>query len=148
MTGALANYLLVAAILFTLGAVGFLTRRNMIVMFLSVEMMLQGVALNFVAFGHHWGNYQGQSFTIFVLTVAACEAAIALGLILVLYQARHSLDVSQWTELRETAGEPLAELAAETLEPDEVPPPPPELPTLTPAGHEPRLPKRKVPTHV
>ena len=57
----LHNYLVVGAILFVLGAIGFLTRRNLITMFLSVEMMLQGVALNLVAFGRYHGNLQGQS---------------------------------------------------------------------------------------
>lgn len=148
MTPILANYLTIGAILFTLGGVGFLTRRNLIVMFLSAEMMLQGVALNLVAFSRHHGNYQGQSFTIFVLTVAACEAAIALALILILYQAKKTLDVSAWRQLRETKTDPMEAQRDETLSPEELPPPAPTFPTLTPAGREPRLSKRKVPTHV
>src|SRR5712692_9777293 len=101
----LHNYLVVGAILFVLGMVGFLTRRNLIVLFLSAEMMLQGVAINLVAFARHHGNLQGQAFTLFIVTVAACEAAIALALILMLYRRRHSLDVSLWQDLRE-AGQP------------------------------------------
>src|SRR5262249_39932877 len=77
----LPAYLTVGAILFVLGMVGFLARRNLIIMFLCVEMMLQGVALNLVAFARYRGNLQGQAFTLFILTVAACEAAIALALI-------------------------------------------------------------------
>src|SRR5204862_3020497 len=73
----LYNYLVVGAILFALGMVGFLARRNLIIMFLSAEMMLQGVALNLVAFARFRGNLQGQAFTLFILTVAACEAATA-----------------------------------------------------------------------
>jgi NADH-quinone oxidoreductase subunit K len=65
-------------------------------MFLSAEMMLQGVALNLVAFVRYRGNLQGQSFTLFILTVAACEAGIALALILMLFKSRKSLDVSLW----------------------------------------------------
>src|SRR5579871_6808546 len=102
MTGLpLENYLVVGAILFGLGLVGFLTRRNLIIMFLCAEMMLQGVAVNLVAFARHRGNLQGQSFALFIITVAACEAAIALALILILYRSKGSLDVSLWQELRE-----------------------------------------------
>src|SRR6266446_6493393 len=97
----LENYLVVGAVLFALGMIGFLTRRNLIIMFLSAEMMLQGVALNLVAFAHFRGNLHGQVFTLFILTVAACEAAVALALILVLYRRKRSLDVSPWQELRE-----------------------------------------------
>ena len=128
----LHHYLVVGAALFALGTVGFLARRNLIVMFLSAEMMLQGVAINLVAFARYRGNLQGQSFTLFILTVAACEAAIALALILMLYKRRRSLDVSLWQELREPGWEP-----AEDEEPLPPAPPPPTLPTLPPAGKEP-----------
>jgi NADH-quinone oxidoreductase subunit K len=128
----LANYLAVGAILFVLGAIGFLTRRNLIVLFLSAEMMLQGVSLNLVAFARDRGNLHGQAFTLFILTVAACEAAVALALILMLYRDRRSLDVSLWQDLREAGQEP-------TLDTEPLPPPPPEppLPTLTPSGRAP-----------
>ena len=96
----LHHYLVVGAVLFVLGIVGFLTRRNLIVMFLSAEMMLQGVAVNLVAFARFRGNLQGQVFVLFIITVAACEAAIALALILILYRSRRSLDVSLWQDLR------------------------------------------------
>src|SRR5262245_43400962 len=92
----LENYLVVGAILFCLGMVGFLARRNLIVMFLCAEMMLQGVAINLVAFARYRGNLQGQAFVLFILTVAACEAAIALALILMLFRRKGSLDVSLW----------------------------------------------------
>src|SRR5262249_28814416 len=84
------NYLTVGAILFGLGIIGFLARRNLIIMFLSAEMMLQGVAINLVAFARYRGNLEGQVFTLFIITVAACEAAIALALILMLYRSRRS----------------------------------------------------------
>jgi NADH-quinone oxidoreductase subunit K len=129
----LHNYLVVGAILFTLGMIGFLARRNFIIMFLSAEMMLQGVALNFVAFARYRGNLQGQVFVLFLLTVAACEAGIALALILMLYRSRRSLDVSVWQDLREPGQEPTID--EEPLEP---PPPAAPLPKLTPAGLEPR----------
>jgi NADH-quinone oxidoreductase subunit K len=132
----LPNYLVVGAVLFTLGLVGFLTRRNLIVMFLCVEMMLQGVALNLVAFARHWGNLHGQSFVLFMLAVAGCEAAIALALILALYRSKGSLDVSLWQDLREADQD--ATLDEEPLPP---PPPEPELPRLTPSGIEPTQPE-------
>jgi NADH-quinone oxidoreductase subunit K len=137
----LHHYLAVGAVLFALGAIGFLARRNLIVMFLSAEMMLQGVALNLVAFARYRGNLQGQSFTLFILTVAACEAAIALALILMLYRRQDSLDVSRWQELREPDQEPVL---------DEEPLPTPEkeapLPQLPVAGREPQ--HRKEGSHV
>jgi NADH-quinone oxidoreductase subunit K len=128
----LENYLIVGAILFVLGMIGFLCRRNMILMFLSAEMMLQGVAINLVSFAHYRGNLQGQVFVLFMLTVAACEAAIALALILHLYRSRKTLDVSVWQDLRE------ADLP-EQVDEDPLPLPPPEqpLPRLPKAGPEP-----------
>jgi NADH-quinone oxidoreductase subunit K len=140
----LHHYLAVGAILFALGLIGFLARRNLIVMFLSAEMMLQAVAINLVAFARYRGNLQGQAFTLFILTVAACEAGIALALILMLYRRRGSLDVSLWQGLREPGQEPTQD--DEQAEP--LPPPPREepLPTLPPAGVEP--PAREETSHV
>jgi NADH-quinone oxidoreductase subunit K len=128
----LSNYLTVGAILFALGLVGYLTRRNLIVLFLCAEMMLQGVAVNLVAFARYRGNLQGQAFTLFIITVAACEAAVALALILMLYRGRKSLDVSLWQDLREPGQEP-------TVDTEPLPPPPPEAPSpkLPAAGREP-----------
>ena len=139
----LHNYLIVGAILFTLGMIGFMARRNLIIMFLSAEMMLQGVAVNLVAFARFRGNLQGQVFTLFILTVAACEAAVALALILVLYRKRRSLDVSLWQDLREEGQEP-------TTDEEPLPPLKPEAPDphLTPAGPEPAHAHEEEPTHV
>jgi NADH-quinone oxidoreductase subunit K len=135
------HYLVVGAILFALGLIGFLARRNLIVMFLSAEMMLQGVAVNLVAFARYRGNLQGQAFTLFIITVAACEAAIALALILMLFRSRRSLDVSLWQDLREQGQPP-------TLDEEPLAAPPPEepLPTLTPTGLEP--PHKEKTSHV
>lgn len=141
----LMNYLLVGAVLFVLGMVGFLARRNMIVMFLSAELMLQGTALTLVGFGRYHGNWTGQVLTIVILTVAACEAAIALALILVLYHRKSTLDVTLWDTVREPdLPEPdeQAEEAAEA-EPLEVAPGPESYPRLTPAGQEPAHPSRR-----
>ena len=97
----LRDYLVVGAALFALGLLGFVARRNLIVMFLSVEMMLQGVALSLVGFGRYHGTFTGQVFTIVILTVAACEASIALALIVILYNKTSSLDVTLWQDIRE-----------------------------------------------
>src|SRR5207244_3064293 len=80
----LYNYLMIGGVLFALGLIGFVTRRNMIVMFLCAELMLQGVSLSLVAWGRFHNNYGGQLLTIFIITVAACEAGIAMSLILML----------------------------------------------------------------
>ena len=95
------HYLAVAAALFGIGLVGFLTRRNLITMFLSAELMLQGVAINFVAFARYHGNLHGQVFVLFLLAVAACEAAVALALFITIYRRGKSLDSSAWQSLRE-----------------------------------------------
>jgi len=128
----LESYLLVGAALFTLGLVGFLTRRNLIIMFLCAEMMLQGVAINLVAFARYRGNMGGQVLTLFIIAVAACEAAISLALILVLFKRRKSLDVSLWQDLREPDQDPI-----EDEEPLPTPPRAAPLPTLPVAGREP-----------
>ncbi|MFO1021059.1 MAG: NADH-quinone oxidoreductase subunit NuoK [Planctomycetales bacterium] len=98
----LNNYLLLGAILFSLGMIGFLTRRNLIVMFLCAELMLQGVSLSLVAFSRYHNNWGGQVFTVFSLALAGGEAAIALALIVVLFKRNKTLDVSLWQDLRES----------------------------------------------
>src|SRR5947199_4206432 len=131
----LRSYLLIGAGLMALGMLGFLSRRNLIVMFLSAEMMLQGVALTLVAFGRYHGNWTGQVFTIVILTVAASEAAVALALVLVLFNRRESLDVSLWQDLREPSLPPVVERPDEA-EVVEIEPGPESYPHLTPAGVE------------
>jgi NADH-quinone oxidoreductase subunit K len=95
------NYLAVGAMLFGIGLVGFLTRRNLITMFLSAELMLLGVVLNFLAFARFHGNLSGQIFGLVIITVAACEAGLAMALIIVLYRRTKSLDASIWQTIRE-----------------------------------------------
>ena len=136
----LRDYLLVGAALFALGMLGFLSRRNLIVMFLSAEMMLQGTALSLIALSRYHGNWTGQIFTIIILTVAACEAAIAMALIVVLYNRRSSLDVTLWRDIREsTVGVAATDVEA-GAEPIEPAPGPESYPHLTPAGIEPTHP--------
>jgi len=100
-TALLNNTLIVGAMLFGIGMIGFLSRRNMIVMFLCAEMMLQGVSVSLVAWGRYHNDWGGQLLTIFILTVAACEAAIALGLVLMLFQRSGRLDIAAWHDLRD-----------------------------------------------
>ncbi len=127
------HYLAVAAALFGIGLVGFLTRRNMITMFLCAEMMLQGVAINFVAFARYHGNLHGQVFVMFILAVAACEAGIALALVLMLYKRGKSLDASDWQSLRELGVPPAIDTVPLDIEKPEA------EPTLAPAGVRPTL---------
>ncbi|MFG0329619.1 MAG: NADH-quinone oxidoreductase subunit NuoK [Phycisphaerales bacterium] len=96
----LNHYLILSAVLFVLGLVGFLTRRNLIIMFLCTELMFQAAAIAMIAFGAYHLNPQGQVFLIFVLTVAAAEAALALALIVALYRRRATLSAEAWSELR------------------------------------------------
>ena len=136
----LRSYLLVGAALMAIGMLGFLARRNLIIMFLSAEMMLQGTALTLVGFGRYHGNWTGQIFTIVILTVAACEASIALALILVLFHRKASLDVSLWQEIREP-GLPQTPDNIEEAEATEVQDGPETYPHLYPAGVEPAHPR-------
>ena len=90
----LAHYLTVAAILFTLGIFGiFLNRRNVIIILMSVELILLAVNINFVAFSAHLGDLAGQVFAMFVLTVAAAEAAIGRAILVVYFRNRGSIAV-------------------------------------------------------
>lgn len=139
----LESYLLVGALLFILGMIGFVSRRNMILMFLSAETMLQGVAINLVAFARFHNNLAGQVLTMFILTVAACEAAIALAMIVMLFKSKGSLDVSVWQDLREPDQDPITD--------DEPLPPAPKgipMPRLTPSGPEPTKKRPHETTHV
>jgi NADH-quinone oxidoreductase subunit K len=103
----LYNYLTIGGLLFALGLIGFLVRRNMIVMFLSAEMMLQGVSVSLVAFGRYHGSlgaggaWGGQMLVLFMITIAACEAGIAMALILMLARRTGKLDTADWQDLRE-----------------------------------------------
>ena len=94
LTIGLSNYLAVAAILFTIGVVGiFLNRKNIIVILMSVELILLAVNLNFVAFSSYLGDLVGQVFALFVLTVAAAEAAIGLAILVVYFRNRGTIAV-------------------------------------------------------
>ena len=89
----LHSYLILSAILFSIGTIGVLTRRNAIVIFMCIEMMLNAVNLTFIAFSKFLGNLDGQIFVFFVMTVAAAEAAVGLALMISYFKNRESIDV-------------------------------------------------------
>ena len=90
----IGHYLTLSAVLFTLGVFGiFLNRKNVIVILMSIELMLLAVNINFVAFSAHLGDLVGQVFTMFVLTVAAAEAAIGLAILVCFFRNRGTIDV-------------------------------------------------------
>ena len=88
-------YLILSAALFVLGVLGFLIKRNLITLFLSIELMLNGVNLSFVAFAHQWHAVKGQIFVFFVMMVAAAEAAVGLAIIIAIFRARATLAVDR-----------------------------------------------------
>jgi len=96
----LQYYLAVGGIMFAIGLIGFLVRRNLIVLFLCTELMLQGVAITLIAFGRYHNNMAGQAFTLYVLVIAAAEASLALGLVVLLFRQRHTLNADAWREMR------------------------------------------------
>jgi NADH-quinone oxidoreductase subunit K len=91
----ISYYLVLSAILFGLGVVGFIFKRNIITIFLAIELMLNAVNLAFVAFSRALGQVQGQAFVFFVIVVAAAEAAVGLGIVIVIARNRHSLNVER-----------------------------------------------------
>ena len=93
-------YIGLSAILFTIGALGVLIRRNSIVIFMSVELMLNAANLAFVAFARNFGEMQGQLFVFFVMTVAAAEVAVGLALIVAIFRTKQSIDVDQMNSLK------------------------------------------------
>ena len=97
----LAHYLSLAAMLFTLGVFGiFLNRKNVIIILMCIELMLLAVNINFVAFSTHLGDLTGQVFTLFILTVAAAEAAIGLAILVVLFRTRGSIAVEDVSSMK------------------------------------------------
>jgi NADH-quinone oxidoreductase subunit K len=86
-------YLILSAILFCIGVAAFLIKRNIITVFMSIELMLNAVNLSFVAFANHWHQVSGQIFVFFVMVVAAAEAAVGLAIIIALFRARSTLNV-------------------------------------------------------
>ncbi|MDI6694133.1 MAG: NADH-quinone oxidoreductase subunit NuoK [Anaerolineales bacterium] len=93
-------YTALSAILFTIGALGVLTRRNAIIVFMSVELMLNSANLVFVAFARSFQSINGQVFVFFVMAVAAAEVAVGLALIVAIFRSKHNINIDQINNLR------------------------------------------------
>ena len=93
-------FVVLSAFIFCIGAAGVLTRRNPLVILLSLELMLNAGNLALIAFSRMWGDHDGQVFALFVMVVAACEVVVGLGLIVAMYRSRVPLDVDKVKELR------------------------------------------------
>ena len=92
-------YLVVSALVFAVGTIGVLTRRNPVVILLCLELMLNAANIALIAFARMWGNAEGQIFAIIVMVVAACEVCIGLGLVVAVYRRRLPIDVDEIREL-------------------------------------------------
>jgi NADH-quinone oxidoreductase subunit K len=135
----LNSTLLVGAVLFGVGMAGFVIRRNVILMFLCAEMMLQGVSLSLVAWGRFHNDWGGQTLVIFIIAVAACEAAIGLALIVTLVQRSGTLDAVFWQSLREESHGPyIDQRIPESRRKERI------WPTLTPSGVKPEVDEEKL----
>jgi NADH-quinone oxidoreductase subunit K len=100
MTVPVSYYLVLSGIVFLTGLVGVLVRRNIIVILLSVELMLNATNINFVAFSRYFQNVAGQVFVFFTLTVAAAEVAVGLAIIIALYRSKSSINVDEFQLLK------------------------------------------------
>ena len=96
----LTHYLILSAILFTIGVTGVLMRRNIIIILLSVELMLTAVNLNFIAFSHYMQNPVGQVFVFFVMTVAAAETALGLAIVIALFRNLETVNVDEINQMK------------------------------------------------
>ena len=97
----IGNYLFLSLALFIIGVVGVVTRRNVIIILMSIELILNAVNINLVAFSRHWANVDGQIFALFVITIAAAEAAVGLGIIIAFFKNRETvladeMDLLKW----------------------------------------------------
>jgi NADH-quinone oxidoreductase subunit K len=89
------HYVVLSAALFMIGVLGVVTRRNVIVIFLSIELILNAVNVNLIAFAEQWGNSSGQVFAIFVIAVAVAEAAVGLGIIVAFYRNKETINIDE-----------------------------------------------------
>ena len=93
-------YIALSAVLFTIGAIGVLIRRNAIIIFMSIELMLNSANLAFVAFARFYGSLNGQIFVFFVMAVAAAEVAVGLALIVTIFQAKQNINVDDMNSMK------------------------------------------------
>ncbi len=128
------------AAIFCCGMFGVLTRRNMILLFLSLELMLFGICLNFISFGYQHGDGGGQVFALIILTVAACEASLALAIVVSLYRRKATLDTNSWHQLGDASSSQDSEDSwPRATETTVVPPTEASYPKLARAGLDPLL---------
>jgi NADH-quinone oxidoreductase subunit K len=97
----IGHYLFLSLALFIIGVIGVLTRRNVIIILMSIELILNAVNINLVAFSRHWANVDGQIFALFIITAAAAEAAVGLGIIIAFFKNRETvladeMDLLKW----------------------------------------------------
>jgi NADH-quinone oxidoreductase subunit K len=95
-----AWYIVLSAMIFAIGLAGVMTRRNPLVVLLSLELLLNAGNLALIAFSRMWGNAEGQIFALIVMVIAACEVVVGLGLIVAMYRNRVPIDVDEMSELR------------------------------------------------
>ena len=95
-----AHYMILSAALFTIGVVGVLVRRNIIIIFMSIELMLNAVNINLVANARHLENLVGQVFVVFVIAVAAAEAAVGLGILLAFFRNKETVNIDEMNVMR------------------------------------------------
>jgi len=95
-----AHYMVLSAALFVVGMLGVLLRRNIIVIFMSIELMLNAVNINLIAYSAQWRHVTGQVFAIFVICVAAAEAAVGLGIILAFYRNKETINIDEMSLMR------------------------------------------------
>jgi NADH-quinone oxidoreductase subunit K len=88
-------YLMLSGVLFTIGVIGVLVKRNPIVIFMCIELMLNAVNLSFIALGRHFGHVNGQMYVIFVMAVAAAEVSIGLGIIIAMFRTKETIDIDE-----------------------------------------------------
>jgi NADH-quinone oxidoreductase subunit K len=89
------HYLFLGAALFTIGVIGVLTRKNILVILMSIELMMNAVNINLIAFSRHLGQTSGQVFAIFVITVAAAEAAVGLGIVIAMFRNKETMNINE-----------------------------------------------------
>jgi NADH-quinone oxidoreductase subunit K len=94
------HYMLLSAVLFMIGVFGVVTRRNIIIIFMSIELILNAVNINLIAFSLQWDNSVGQVFALFVIAVAAAEAAVGLGIILALYRNKETINIDEMNVMK------------------------------------------------
>ncbi len=95
-----SNYLILSAVLFTIGVVGVLIRRNPIQIFMCVELMLNAANLSFIALGRHFGQMNGQMYVIFSMAVAAAEVSVGLGIIVAIFRLRQNIDIDVMNQMQ------------------------------------------------